>query len=197
MSSCVVSFNHQSMFIIANLLWNIHLNLIAPNPHCLVSSCLHQSFRCLSSLTICTVWWTPLFHLLWSMVPRPPLAKYIFSGAVGNHEDSVSVTRLKPLLASGPVEPALHRHHGHPPHPKPRATPPAAPHRRGRPKNDPPPSPPASKLRRGRSAGLNPAVPRPQSLGGSCDSSETPCITVLRIALLLYMIKLMCSSVCL
>ena len=68
----------------------------------------------------------------------------------------VSVARLKPLLASGPFEPALPRRHGRPP---------AAHRQRGRPKKDPPPSPPEACLRHGRSAGLNPVVSDTQGLG--------------------------------
>ena len=110
-----------------------------------------------------------------------------FCLAIGDCEDSVLVSCLKPLLASGPVEPALPRHHGSPPQLKPRPTPPAVPRQRGRPKKDPPPSLPTHQLRCGHSAGLNPAQPVPEGPGGkSCNGSETPCINMLVIELLLY-----------
>ena len=89
-------------------------------------------------------------------------------------EDSVSVSRLKPLLVYGPVEPDVPRRRGRPPRHKPWPEPPVVPHRQGRPKKDPPPAPPPPQLRRGRSAGLNPAQLGPQGLGGHVTALKHP-----------------------
>ena len=98
-----------------------------------------------------------------------------FPLAVGDREDSISVSRLKPLLAESPVVPAQPHRQGRPPRLKPPPEPTAVPCRRGRPRKDPPPAPPPAQLRRGRSAGLDPAHLGPQGLGGACNGSETPC----------------------
>merc|ERR1711860_148901 len=109
-----------------------------------------------------------------------------FRLAVVDKEDSVSVSRLKPLLAQGPVVPAQPRHRGRPPRLKsPLAQAPvipAQPRRRGRPprlktpaepavlprrRGGPPTAPPPAQLRRGRSTGLDPARLGPQGLGGA------------------------------
>ena len=74
--------------------------------------------------------------------------------------------RSPALFVSSPVVSALPRRHGRPPRLKPRPAPSAVPRRRGRPKKDPPHFPPPLQLRRGSSAGLNPAQPEPQGLGG-------------------------------
>ena len=50
---------------------------------------------------------------------------------ISDKEDWVSVSRLKPLLATGPVVPALPRHRGRPPRLKPPPEPPVVPCRRG------------------------------------------------------------------
>ena len=98
-----------------------------------------------------------------------------FRLAVGDREDSISVSRLKLLLAEGPVVPAQPRRRGRPPRLKPPPEPKVVPRRRGRPKKDPPPAPPPAQLHRGRSAGLDPAHLGRQGPGGPCYSSETPC----------------------
>ena len=114
---------------------------------------------------------TPLYDGPYRVVHR---SDTFFRLAVGDKEDSVSVSRLKPLLAQGPVVPAQPRRRGRPPRLKsPLAqTPvvPAQPRRRGRPPRLKPPAEPAvlppAQLRRGRSAGLDPAHLGPQGLGG-------------------------------
>ena len=52
-----------------------------------------------------------------------------FRLTIGDKEDSVSVSRLKPLLADGPVVPALPRRRGRPPRLKPPPEPPVVPRR--------------------------------------------------------------------
>ena len=115
---------------------------------------------------------TPLYDGPYRVVHR---SDTYFHLAVGDREDSVSVSRLKPLLAEGPVVPAQPRRRGCPPRLKP-PEPTVVPRRRGCPRKDPPPAPPPAQLRRGRSAGFDPAHLGPQGLGGGpCGGSETPC----------------------
>jgi len=114
---------------------------------------------------------TPLYDGPYRVVHR---SDTFFRLAVGDKEDSISVSRLKPLLAQGPVVPAQPRRRGRPPRLKsPLAQAPvvpAQPRRRGRPPRLKPPAEPAvlppAQLRRGRSAGLDPAHLGPQGLGG-------------------------------
>ena len=63
---------------------------------------------------------TPLYDGRYSVVQR---SDAYFPLAISDKEDSVSVSRLKPLLADGPVVPAQPRRRGR--------------HRQGRPKKDP------------------------------------------------------------
>ena len=128
---------------------------------------------------------TPIYDGPYRVLHRTPA---YFRLAIGGNEDTVSVARLKPVLASGPVLPAQPRRRGRPPR-QPR--PPGPPRRRGRPPREPrpptlprprgrprgiPPTPaalrlrrpvsPPPQLRRGRSRGLDHAVPGQPGLGG-------------------------------
>ena len=133
---------------------------------------------------------TPLYDGPYRVVQ---LSDMYFRLAISDREDSVSVARLKPLLADGPVVPALPRRRGRPPRLKPPPEPPVVPRcrgrlprlkpppkppvvprHRGRPKKDPPPAPSPAQLRRGRSAGLDPAHLGPQGLGGHVTALKHP-----------------------
>ena len=64
---------------------------------------------------------TPLYDGPYKVVQH---SDRYFCLTIRDKEDSVSVSRLKPLLAAGPVVPALPRHRGGPPRLKPPQEPP-------------------------------------------------------------------------
>ena len=95
-----------------------------------------------------------------------------FCLAVGDREDSVSVSRLKPLLTEGPVVPAQPRRQGCPPRPKPLLAEapvvPAQPRRRGR-----PPLSQASCGAYGSSMSSGPSQEGSSACSSSCSTSST------------------------